>query len=319
MDLLERYLAAVARDLPEKQRADVVAELRDSLLSMIEDAEARLGRPQIKAELEAMLVAFGHPLVVAGRYRKTQHLIGPEVFPFWWAWLRAALLIVAVVYVVLAAIEAFSSGDVSHALHGIDASLTGLLVFTFGAVTLVAAAVERWGKPRLLTRWKASELPPAKGKAASQFERVLELAVSLVFLGWWTGVIQFRNWLGDGVQLELAPVWTDWFWPILAYAVFECVANLLALARPGAVQTNRLLSIVRHLAGAGILAGVLQAGHFVEAVEATAQFQASIDTASGSIIAVTIFGFAVKAAVEIWRLVRYDRVSASRIAASPSR
>ena len=96
MDLLERYLGAVARNLPERQRADVTAELRDALLSEVEAEESRLGRAQTRDELEALLVRFGHPLTVSGRYRKTQHLIGPEVFPFWWAGLKAALTIVAV-------------------------------------------------------------------------------------------------------------------------------------------------------------------------------------------------------------------------------
>jgi hypothetical protein len=80
MDLLDRYLAAIARHLPDAQKADVTAELRDVLLSQIEDEEARLGRPLERKELEALLVRFGHPLTVSGRYRKVQHLIGPEVF-----------------------------------------------------------------------------------------------------------------------------------------------------------------------------------------------------------------------------------------------
>ena len=30
-DLIDRYLAAIARELPEAQRADITAELRDEL------------------------------------------------------------------------------------------------------------------------------------------------------------------------------------------------------------------------------------------------------------------------------------------------
>jgi hypothetical protein len=306
MDLLERYLAAVARDLPERQRADVVAELRDSLLSMIEDAEARLGRPQTRAELEAMLVGFGHPLVVAGRYRQVQHLIGPEVFPFWWAGLRASLAIVAAVYLVLVGIETFTSGDASRVLRGIDASLIGVLVFTFGAVTLVGAAVERWGKPRLLTRWKPRELPPAKDKPASPFERSLELAMSLIFFGWWTGAIEFRNWIGQDVQLELAPVWALWWWPILAYSVFECVCRLVALVRPGAARLVLGLNTVRNLAAAAILGGVIQAGHFVEAAGLPDRVQEGIDKGMAIGFAIAIVGCLGGALRDGWRLWRVE-------------
>ncbi|HEY0435811.1 MAG TPA: hypothetical protein VGC92_04175, partial [Phenylobacterium sp.] len=101
MDLIERYLAAVARQLPAKQAADIRAELGDVLLSRVEEQEARLGRPLNRPELEALLIDFGNPLSVAGRYRKVQHLIGPEVFPYWWAAVKIMLAVLAGVYLVL--------------------------------------------------------------------------------------------------------------------------------------------------------------------------------------------------------------------------
>ena len=308
MDLLDRYLAAVGRELPEAQRADVVAELRDDLLSMIEAEEDRLGRPQTRAELEAMLVAFGHPLQVAGRYRKVQHLIGPDIFPFWWAWLRAALIIVATVYVVLAAVQAFSRGDFRHFLQGIDVSLVEVLVFTFGAVTLAAAAVERWGgKAKVLTQWKPSELPPVRGKPPSQFERVLELAMSLVFLGWWAGVVHFRNWMPNDVRLEMAQVWAAWFWPILVYAVFECFCRFVALVRPGRVRSILVLNIVRRLTAAAILGAVVQAGHFVNVVGAPEAVQATVDRGMVIGFSLGVLGCVLGAAKDAWRLWRVQR------------
>ncbi|WP_293485268.1 hypothetical protein [Phenylobacterium sp.] len=36
-DLIERYLGAIARHLPEGQKGDVTAELRDVLLSQAEE------------------------------------------------------------------------------------------------------------------------------------------------------------------------------------------------------------------------------------------------------------------------------------------
>ena len=66
MDLVERYLAAIARQLPDAQKADVTGELRDVLLSRIEDREAELGRALTGPEVEAQLIDFGHPLTVSG-------------------------------------------------------------------------------------------------------------------------------------------------------------------------------------------------------------------------------------------------------------
>src|SRR5205809_1033600 len=70
-----------------------------ALYPMLRRLEAQ--GPLSSPELETLLVDFGHPLVVAGRYRKVQQLIGPEVFPFWWAAVKTMLAIVAGVYLVL--------------------------------------------------------------------------------------------------------------------------------------------------------------------------------------------------------------------------
>ena len=51
MDLIERYLAAISRNLPAKQAGDITAELRDVLLSRVEDREATLSRPLTKVPM----------------------------------------------------------------------------------------------------------------------------------------------------------------------------------------------------------------------------------------------------------------------------
>jgi len=316
-DLIDRYLAAVARELPETQRADITAELRDELMSSLEAQEERLGRPLTREELETALVEFGNPLVVAGRYRKVQHLIGPEIFPFWWAGLRAALLVVAAVYLVLAVLSAVASGDAVRVADRIAPSLTFALIFTFGAVTLFCAAMERSGKPGVLARWKPGNLPPAHGRTRSRFEIMVEMGMGLVVLLWWIGLIHFRNVLpGIGLRIDLAPVWAAWFWPILAYVAAELGLNLLALMRPGWVRLNGGLMIVRCLTGAAILAGVMQADHIVVMSAAHIQpdalevIQANFDRGFRIGITFTILIFLWQAGVEAWRLRQFLRLSA---------
>ena len=51
MDLIERYLAAIRRNLPVDKAADVTAELREDLFSRIEEREAALGRTLDRNEL----------------------------------------------------------------------------------------------------------------------------------------------------------------------------------------------------------------------------------------------------------------------------
>ena len=313
-DLLERYLAAVARDLPEAERADISAELRDDLLSGLEAREARLGRPLTRDEMEAALVEFGHPLVVAGRYRKTQHLIGPEVFPFWWAGLRASLLMVAAVYLVLAIIAVVAGEDATKVSNRAAPSLTFTLIFVVGAVTLFCAAMERFGKARLLARWKPRNLPPAKGHTRSRFEIMVEMAMGVAVLLWWTGAIHVPNTLpGVGLGIGLAPVWTVWFWPILAYVVAEFGLTLMTLLRPGRVRLNSTLMIARNLVGASILAAVLRDGHIVVVSaaqlppSALGEIQANFDRGFRNGLISWIVILLWLAGLELWRLRRLTR------------
>ena len=76
MELLDRYLFAVSKHLPQARREDLIAELKDNLLSQIEDEEASLGRPLTTDEIAEVLRKHGRPLLVALQYLPQQHLIG---------------------------------------------------------------------------------------------------------------------------------------------------------------------------------------------------------------------------------------------------
>jgi hypothetical protein len=309
MDLLDRYLAAIARHLPDAQKADVTAELRDVLLSQIEDEEARLGRPLERKELEALLVRFGHPLTVSGRYRKVQHLIGPEVFPFWWAANKATLAIILGIYLVLVMVRVIGGDEIEGIGESSQPSLVATLVFAFGAITLVCALIERFGKTAILTRWKPRELPPAGGKTKSRFERAVEIGMGLVFILWWVGAIRFREFIPEtGLRIELAPIWKTLFAPILAYGGFELAVNILGLLRPGFVRLNRSLSLARNLLGLALVSVIYQAGHWVEVSvslarpDLQARLQTGFDLGMRIGIGLTIVVFAVLAAIDGWRL-----------------
>ncbi|WP_068879251.1 hypothetical protein [Phenylobacterium sp. CCH12-B4] len=305
-DLIDRYLAAIARDLPEGERTDVVAELRDELMSGVEAREEDLGRPMTAAEIEAVLVEFGNPLVVAGRYRKTQHLIGPQVFPFWWAAMKATVVVIAAVYVILIVLKLIGGGGLSAVGLG---SPISTMVFAFGVVTLVFALIERFGDPQKMARWRPERLPPAEGKRASRFELLTELGMGIVFLLWWTGAIHFRNVFGDiGLRVELAPVWQRFFWWIVAYSAVEIGSNLVALLRPDRALLVRWMVIWRSMMGAAILLGVIQAERFLIVTGPAGKAQAFFELWMRVGIGIAIAVFVARAATEIWRL-RQDGVA----------
>lgn len=298
-DLIDRYLAAVARELPARKRTDIAAELRDEIMSGVEAREEGLGRPLTQSEVEALLVDFGNPLLVAGRYRRVQHLIGPTLYPVWWAALRASLVVIAVVYGALILIG-LMGGRLS--VDGVMSPLSAA-VFMTGAVTVVFAAIERFGDPRKIVRWKPARLPPARERGRSRFDLTTELVFGVAFLLWWIGVLRFPAAPFEN-QPELGPVWGRWHWWIVGYSVVEIASNLVALARPDRVQLVRWLVIWRSLLGAGILLGVIQSSRFIVVTGPSGKAQAMFDGGVKIVLGVLILGFAARAATEAWRLYR---------------
>jgi hypothetical protein len=161
MDMLETYLDAVAAQLPRDAADDIVAELRDTLLSQFEEREEALGRPLTDEEREEVLRTMGHPLVVAARYRKgPQMLIGPELFPYWLFAVKAGLLIMAAVYGLTLMLRVVSSPF--DAGQAVGQSIQGLLsagLTVIGVATLAGAICEHFGlRPPYLDRWRVKDL-----------------------------------------------------------------------------------------------------------------------------------------------------------------
>ena len=93
MTLTERYLKAVAAQLSKASREDIIAELSDAIQTRMEEREGQLGRPLTEADEEAVLREFGHPLSVAARYGSgPQHVVGPELHPWWMFGVKVGLI-----------------------------------------------------------------------------------------------------------------------------------------------------------------------------------------------------------------------------------
>ena len=105
MDILDRYLQAVKFFLPRSQQDDIIRELSENLLARMQDREEELGRPLDEAEQAAILREHGHPLLVAGRYRTRQQLIGPTFFPLYILALNMGLGIALLVSIVLGVVH----------------------------------------------------------------------------------------------------------------------------------------------------------------------------------------------------------------------
>ena len=302
MDVIERYLEAVAAQLSTEDREDIVAELRDLILSRVEAREEELGRPLTDEEKEAILHEIGHPLVVAARYRKgPDSLIGPELFPYWLFGAKAGLIVIAAVQAlgllvhVLGAPADFGRA-ISQAFHGFFSGGLTLL----GALTLAGAIMEHYDiKPAWLTKWRVRDLSafgladPAKwgasmtgsDKAKAEWlpkgskvwglraetpraaEALWSLIASAVFILWWIGAINFTglgafSLRGGEVSVTAAPIWSLLFAPILAWVVAGMVVDGITLWRSGAGRLRAFLKIPVAAAGLWIGWRLFEAGHW---------------------------------------------------------
>lgn len=251
MDMIERYLAAVAAQLSQEEREDIVAELRDLILSRFEAKEEELGRTLTDDEREAILREIGHPLVVAARYRKgPDSLVGPELFPYWLFAAKAGLLLLLAVQAVVLFINLISGPEdagrsIAQAFHGFfGAGLT-----LIGALTVAAAIFEHYGvRPRWLTQWRVKDLgafgladpaawgaamgatsastgaaprarPPLwRGRSAKPWpgaEYVFSFLAVGAFVLWWVGVLHFPGLMSFQIRGGYAQVHGAPIWAAL--------------------------------------------------------------------------------------------------------
>ena len=224
MDLVERYLNAVAAQLPKETREDIVAELRDLILSRIEAKEETLERPLTDDEAEALLREVGHPLTVAARYRLgPQALIGPELYPWWMFGVKVGLAVMVCVTLIGLAVRVLV-GDIylGQAIGQGIASLFSGAVSIIGLLTVAGFVLERQErKPDFIAKWRVKDLglfelggtidaedwgrrlsgdwsetkakPGPQVKASAEMSPVARAVASAigwaVLLLWWTGLL----------------------------------------------------------------------------------------------------------------------------------
>ncbi|PYX04024.1 MAG: hypothetical protein DMG86_01560 [Acidobacteria bacterium] len=194
MELIDRYLQAVKFSLPRAQRDDIIKELRDSILSQIEEKEAALGRQLTKDEQVELLKKLGSPMHLASRYGKQQHVIGATMFPIYWRVLKAALglafLVQAGASIAMAAAGKPFIQSLSPLLHYPSVALS-----VFGWVTVVFAAMDFFGaRIQVSDRWDPRKLPPLvkSDPRKSRFELIARLVIQIIFGVWWLAGLHYK-------------------------------------------------------------------------------------------------------------------------------
>jgi len=285
MNLVDEYLRAVAHMLPKDQRDDIVAELKDTILTRIEGREAELGRALTDDEIEAVLRDLGHPLVVAARYRPgPQYVVGPALYPYWLFGVTVAISMGLAITALVFVIKALGGGNVAAAFGQATGSGFSIVINVIGWATIAAWLMDYFGVQVRPDQWRVRDLrflslaffdfealrvgakrvaDTPRWRRATVGRAIGMIAYGSIFMLWWLGVLNFglaRN-AGElrAAGLDPGPLAAmDWagfkamlFWPVLAYGAAVIASGVLVLARPRAV---RLLGVYEVVSGAAMIA-----------------------------------------------------------------
>lgn len=205
MDLLNRYLNAVAAQLPERQRDSIALELREELLSRMEELRCALHRPLTEREVSGVLKSCGHPLVVAGAYLPQRHLLSPVLLPFYWFVMRVIIGIDLLAHLARVVVSLTFGERAGHVLAVCADSLWIVTMYHIGVITFSALILDRLAAGRLLVKaWSPRWLPGARRPGLTVL--ALDVACLLVVLWIFSGAAQSLMPAG-AARVRPGPVW----------------------------------------------------------------------------------------------------------------
>lgn len=136
MSLIERYVYAVTKHLPQSQRDDVAEELRASIEDMASD-RAKKGKPT-ESDVTKVLEELGDPAILAKKYGdQKRYLIGPKWYDAYICVLKQLMLIVPPIVLALMLVVNFVNNyDTS--------SIAKIIIDSIGHAANVAIQTAFW-------------------------------------------------------------------------------------------------------------------------------------------------------------------------------
>ncbi len=317
MDLIDRYIAAVRRQLPQDKQDDIAQELSDSLRSEAEEREQRAGRALNDEEQAALLKPHGHPWLMASRYLPQQHLIGPALYPYYRQTLTMVVFwVVLPLTLVGGAVAAINSDHPSVWFSRMLAAAWNAAIYAVGIVTIVFAILEH-ERVRITAfdNWNPARLPmPDTGRSIPRSESVANLVVLLIMMVWWTELLRVPavtdNYDGVPVRFAAAPIWAEVYWPVLAALAGGIAVSLVDMMRPSRSIAVSIADIAVNLYSLVVLVAIVRSPQYVQLV-AEPIYADRVLEASNWINVVIYWSFLVMAVIiafdaarEIWLVMR---------------
>ncbi|UOB76635.1 hypothetical protein MQW34_14125 [Bacillus sp. ZJS3] len=251
MNLIDIYVEEVAKRLPEKNRDDIILELRSTIEDMLPD-------DYNEDDEKRVLEKLGSPVSLANGYLdRPMHLIGPRYFDVYTTLLKMIIPIAAVIALIAMVAENFVGYDGEQAVLNVILNVIGKGIgeiievgfHVFFWLTLVFAILERTDKDKgtqplttSLKKWTPDDLKNTsyvpKKKSISKFE----VFGGLMWTAIWATLYFYANHLvgvynatESGLKF-VAPTFNQdvllQYWPIVVIVImFEIGISLYKLVQ----------------------------------------------------------------------------------------
>jgi hypothetical protein len=267
MELLERYLAAVAAELPLDKQQDIIRELRANLLDQIE-AQQQNG-PLDETQLSQLLLQQGHPVDMAERFVPSAPLVAGEDMPLY----RTVLWHGAALIAVVALLKSLGGLVLADSINPVRLFLQLGFSFidSFATLLLVVTAVfylcgrAGWTKEWRQRQWHPTRLaryPLARIKLSDSVTDLTSALFLLLLL--WTPL-----WLSPEAQqylpVKLADDMEHWRYLLTFFSALSAGFALYRLTQLSWQRWSKWAYIADHLIFAAIFAAMaLTGGVFTE-------------------------------------------------------
>jgi len=186
MELIDRYLYAVCKHLPQKMKKDIEDELRSSILDAI---DAKSGGNPTQEDIISVLKDFGPPRKVAHNYTTGgSYIIGPHLYDLYMLIMKLVVGFGVLGVIIGFIIDAAQSSDMFNPLTlltNVLSTITGAV----GTVTIIFAIAERLN-PDLDIQlrnhekdWNPNDLPaiPQSYEKAKLSDTITEMLFTVLF------------------------------------------------------------------------------------------------------------------------------------------
>ena len=249
-NLIDTYVSEVGRQLPQKSRADIEAEIRSALQDMVDERSKQTRKPIDDELILETLQEYGSPEKVAASYQGERFLIGPRLYPAYIKVIQIVLPIMGVLALIGLGVSLGHPGAavannfettvqtniefIANTIARAVSEFFGSMISALGSITLIFALLERF-IPDLKTkesRWDVHSLlkvsPPDRIKPTELIVEIFFAGLAILIFNFFPQIIGFTPSLNS--VIETGNWQTVPFIPVLSEAFLRYVPFVTATA-----------------------------------------------------------------------------------------